>query len=102
METIPLEAIPNQRLAYTDGDNRYVILLQDIGDAMAYSIEINGVSILNGFEAVSNAPLIPYKYLENGNFVFVTEDNRIPYYTEFGVSQQLVYIPQSELDEQRS
>lgn len=96
-----MQAIPNQTLTVTPDDNRYSITIKEADGIMAVTILINEVEVISGLEVVAGSLLIPYSYLENGNFVFVTDSDAIPYYDEFGLSQYLIYIPQSELDEAR-
>lgn len=102
METIPIKAIPNQTFTLTPDSNRYSISIQECDGSMAITISINDVEVVSASECVSGSLLIPYKYLENGNFTFVTTDDEIPYYEKFGISQNLVYLSQDELDSIRS
>lgn len=101
MQTIPLRALPNQTATFTLNQTRYSITIKETSGTMAANISVNEVEIISGLEIAAEAPLIPYQYLENGNLTIVTSDEEVPYYTEFGISQFLVYIPQSELDEAR-
>lgn len=95
--TLPLEALPSQTLTTTQDQTRYSITLKDIGGTTAATISINEVEIISGLGVVAGALLIPYLYLENGNFTFVTTDGTLPVYTQFGIDQFLIYIPQSDL-----
>ncbi len=101
MQTIPIQAIPNQTLTVTLDDTRYSLTFKEIDGSMAATISINDVRIISGFEIVAGGLLIPYRYLENGNFTFVTAEDAIPYYNEFGETQSLIYISQAELDAAR-
>jgi len=49
--------------------------------------------------AVSGFPLIPYSYLQNGNFTFITSNNEYPDWRQFGITQYLIYASKSELEE---
>lgn len=52
----------------------------------------------NGFRIVNGAPLIPYKYLESGNFAFQIPDNETPNYENFQSTQFLFYATQEEIE----
>lgn len=97
MINIPLQAIPNQSLSTVLDNTQFDIVVRVAGDIMAVDITINNVVILTGQRASPGCPLIPYQYLENGNFFLLTENNDYPDYTKFGVDQFLVYASPDEL-----
>lgn len=98
MQNVTIEAIPNQKFSLTVGNNRYAITLKTNGAVMLATIERNDVTIISGRRCVAGSPLIPFRYLESGNFVFVTQDGDLPWWEQFGVTQSLVYASQDELD----
>ncbi len=100
-ELIRLQAIPTQSLNATRNGDRYRIVLKFDGENVNYDIFRNEINILYGFQAVAGSPLIPYQYLESGNFIFVTENDELPDYTKFGVTQFLLYVTQDELESVR-
>lgn len=102
MIEIPLQAIPNQSLTIRLDNNFYQITLKEIEGLMAITIIRDGTPIVIGERIVPGYPIIPYRYLENGNFAFLTLDDEYPYYPQFGVTQQLVYASQSELETLRA
>lgn len=97
---ITLQAIPNQELTIQLDDVRYALLLQEAGGIMAASLSIDEVVVLQGIRVVAGGPLFPYKYMEGdgGNFIFVTESEEIPFYTEFGITQSLIYLTVAEIE----
>lgn len=106
MIQIPVVNIPNQTLSIQLDGNLYDISIhatQDNEDGttgiMAVDISINNSLIISGVRAVSNFLLIPYQYLVNGNFGFVTSNDDYPDWRKFGISQYLVYISNDELEE---
>ena len=101
MNRIPLEARPNQSLEVLLNTRRYQITIKETGGVMAISITRDDVILIQNQIIPANAPLIPYRYLEAGNFVVLTENDDLPNYTEFGLSQRLIYVPQTELDSLR-
>ena len=98
MQQLTLAAIPNQRISYQDDENFYVLNFSEIEGLMCVDVNIDGQDVLLGQRIVSNEPLIPYQYLENGNFVIVTDNEEYPYYTQFGITQFLIYATQEEID----
>jgi hypothetical protein len=100
MIEIPLSAIPNQSLSIQLDQNNFDLRIHDCGNIITFDVTINNVIILQGIRAVASYPLIPYEYLENGNFVILTgNDNQdIPYWDRFGIDQYLIYASQAELE----
>jgi hypothetical protein len=66
---------------------------------MAVSIARDGVQILQNSRAAPVSSLIPYQYLEEGqgNFFFITLRDEYPNYMQFGITQSLLYLTNSEL-----
>jgi len=102
MLSIPVSAVPNQSFSIVLDGNQYDMSIYVTNNVSAIDIIRNNVPILLGSRIVPNSPIIPYRYLESGNFVFATEDGAYPFYTEFGVTQTLYYFSQVELDEIRA
>lgn len=94
---IPLQPIPNQSLSVVLDGSSYDIRLNALTDTMAVTIARDNVTLLSGLRVVSQVPLIPYLYLEQGNFIFTVDDSDIPFYTDFGVTQTLLYFSSEEL-----
>ena len=98
MIQIPLAVVPNQSLSFQDSGVNYELQIRDNGDIMSLYIYIANQLILSGARAVASFPLIPYPYLQNGNFIFLTANEEMPYYTRFNVDQYLIFLSQNELD----
>ena len=100
MINIPLQAIPNQSLSITLDNNQYDIRIHAIDDvgSVAVDIAIDNVVIVTGIFALPDFPIIPARYLENGNFVITTENDDIPNWNQFAVDQYLIYVSQTELN----
>ena len=101
MQNIPLQAIPNQLITVNLNDNVYNITIKEARGIMASSIVINNELIQEGIRIESGYPLIPYLYQEIGNFILLTMDFEYPYYTNFGITQFLIFANQSELEQIR-
>lgn len=98
MRDIPLEAIPNQSLSLTLDENRWDITVKWCGSVMAIDLALNDVQMLQGHRLVAGVDVIPYQHLSSaGNFFFITENGDLPYWEEFGDTQQMVYLSPAEL-----
>jgi hypothetical protein len=97
MQIIPLQAIPNQSFSITLDNNLYDIKLITCVNITAASILRNKELILLDSRVEPNMPIIPYRYLEDGNFMILTKGGNYPIYSEFGVTQFLIYTSASEL-----
>ena len=98
MNEIPLQAIPNQTLSIILDNDQYDIRIEATNNIMSFDIFRNNVAIVTGQRAVAGFPIIPYRYLEKGNFVLLTMNDDYPDYTLFGVSQYLIFTSQSEIE----
>ncbi len=97
MINIPLQALANQSFTFSADNFRYEVTIKEASGLMAVTVSIDDVAVISGQRALAGVPLIPYRYLEQGNFIFITEDDENPYYTNFGSSNSLVYASPSEL-----
>ena len=99
MIELTLQAIPNQILSIQLENNSYQIEIRtiDINNKMAISIYRNQEIVIQGLELLGNIGIIPFRYLENGNFVMTTMDDELPDYTKFGITQFLNYVTVAEL-----
>lgn len=98
MQSIPIQQLPNQRLNVVLDGNRWDIGIRTTNGCVSVSLTLNGVEILTNMRAVAGTRIIPCKYQESGNFVFITQNYEIPDYTQFGLTQELLYFSQSEID----
>ena len=96
-QLINLEATPNQSLSANLDDSRYEITLKETAGVMSVDIVRDTVTITQGARVAAGTPLIPYRYQEQGNFIFETEGGCIPFYDQFGITQFLIYASPSEL-----
>jgi hypothetical protein len=101
MNQIPLQATANQTLSVQLDGARYSLTFKEAGGVMVADVTRDDVVVLYGARVVSGSPIIPYAYLEAGNFVLLTEDDDLPYYTEFETTQSLVYVTADELADLR-
>lgn len=109
MVIVPLSAIPNQMISIKLNNENYDITIQDINDTgdpelnlMTATIVRNNVEIISGFRIVAGYPLIPYRYLESGDFAFTIDDEEYPSYLRFGIDQFLLYRDPIEMEALRA
>jgi len=96
---IPIQAVPNQSLSVNLNGSQYVIAIRYTNGCMSVSISKDGVILVENVRAVGAYPVLPYRYLEenNGNFMFLTANNLLPNYTQFNLTQSLLYFSPAEL-----
>lgn len=101
MLQIPLSAVPNQSLSLQLDNNTYDLVIRATSiltaQVMVADITINNTLILTSQRCVPGTPLIPYEYLTNGNFIFITNNDEYPDYLQFQITQYLIYASQDEL-----
>lgn len=94
---LPLQQLPNQSFTITLDNNLFEFSILATNGSTSVSITENGTDILNNGRAVSCGPIIPAKYLEAGNFLFLTANQQLPDYNQFGLTQSLLYFSAAEL-----
>ena len=94
---LPVQAVPNQVFSVTLDQSVYDITLKTVGDFIAASIVRDGTTLFTSQRVVTGTPLIPYRYQEQGNFIFLTADDAFPFYEQFNVTQFLLYFTADEL-----
>jgi hypothetical protein len=97
MLEINLQAIPNQTFSITLDSNNYDIEINAATGCVGMSIVRNNIEVVTGMRVVAGFPVIPYQYLEDGNFVFTTANDDLPDWEQFGITQTLVYVSAAEL-----
>lgn len=110
MIDIPLQAIPNQSLSIQLSGINFDLRIktcdntpETLGSSnTVITIAANEAIIVRNVRMVPLTALINYQYLEQGNFFLYTENDDYPDYNLFGVSQYLIYVSQSELEDLRN
>lgn len=98
MRIIDIDPIPNQEFSVTVDGNRWDFVIKEAVSSMICDLSLNDEVILSGARIVTGTPIIPYEYLRRqGNFIILTENDELPYWTQFGVNQQLIYASAEEL-----
>ncbi|ATG17008.1 hypothetical protein AB7092_08820 [Providencia rettgeri] len=92
MQEIPLNAVPNQRLRVSLGDDEWELTIKVARSVMLCDIKRNDDMLIQGVRVMPNQPLIPYRYLAgNGNFAFITDNDELPWWEQFGKAHYLVW-----------
>lgn len=97
MIDIILQALPNQSFSIQLEESRYDITIKEANGAMSLSMVRDGTTVVENIRLVAGSPVLPYSYLEQGNFVLSTQDDDLPYYSAFGVTQFLTYLTADEV-----
>lgn len=97
MIEVGIAAVANQSFSVQIDDRTYAIGLRETNGVMCASITRDGVAVVTNMRLTAGTPVLPYRYQEEGNFVMLTENEALPYYDQFGVTQFLVYLSASEL-----
>lgn len=100
MIEIDVQQIPNQEFIREVDGVRYNLKLRTCQGMTLMDISADDVVLKHSVRVCPNIPIIPYKYLtKGGNFMFVCINGDYPHYSKFGVTQQLVYLTDAELEE---
>ncbi|MCD1124805.1 hypothetical protein LPW36_01940 [Jinshanibacter sp. LJY008] len=97
MKKINLAVTPNQSFSILLDGHNYEITLKETRGVMSCTIIRDEITILSGCRIVAGYPLIPYEYLETGNFIFLTDNDELPNWEKFS-TQTLLYASQAELE----
>jgi hypothetical protein len=99
MQTIPLLGIPRQEFTIVLDGIFFDITLQAVDDCMYATILANGAAVVKAQRCVAAFEILPYHYLEGtgGNFVFITANDDLPWWENFGTDQLLVYASAAEI-----
>ena len=98
MIEISIIASPNQGFTTKTQDGfLWSVAIYESNGCMCADVSKNGVQILAGQRIVAGTPLIPYSHLVEGNFILLTMDGALPWWQEFGSSQQLYYLTAADV-----
>ena len=98
MIEINLTPVANQSVSIKLEDSLYTLVFKEARGIMSLDVVRDNEVVIQGSRMLPNAPLIPYQYLENGNFVMLCDDEEYPNYLLFGDTQTLVYVTTAELE----
>ena len=96
-QQVPIQTLPNQSFSITLDGNLFQIALRETNGVVSASMIINGVDEIDNVRCVAGTPIIPSRYQEAGNFLFLTQNGELPNYAKFNVSQILLYFTTAEI-----
>lgn len=99
MIDIALQPIANQELSIPLEGSRYIITIKEANGVMAASITRDDVLVVSNTRIVADGLILPYRaqWFGFGNFMLATQDEEIPYFDQFGITQFLVYVTAEEM-----
>ena len=97
MFEIDLSPIPRQSFSIRLEEDNYDIRIYLCNNIMAIDLVRNNEVLFTGMRLTAGYQIIPYEYLEKGNFVIITANDEYPDYTHFGIDQFLIYLTAAEL-----
>ena len=101
-QIVPISAIPNQQFTISLDNNLFNIGIRYASGVMTISLIINGVDTIDNLMLVAGSLVIPAAYQEAGNFILQTASDQLPNYTQFNVTQSLIYFTAAELASYRT
>lgn len=99
MRQIQLQQIPNQSLSFTRDDNRWQVTIKQAVTSMIIDVVINDVPVITGVRITGDDFIIPYSYMGvlQGNLMLTTQQDFLPDFNQFGLTQKLYYWSPEEM-----
>lgn len=97
MRIIPIAAVANQELSVRLDDQRLVLRLKEARGVMVADLDRDDVRVISATRVLAGEPIIPYHYLESGNFLLMTINDELPDWRNFETTQTLVYLTAAEV-----
>lgn len=97
MLAINLSAVPNQTFSVRVDGFFYEFTIKEANGIMAATISRDNELIVSGARICTGSALMPYPFQQKGNFIITTENDELPYWDKFGVTQQLIYMSDAEI-----
>jgi hypothetical protein len=97
MLQLPIQPLPNQEFQAVLDGNAWDFTIRSTNGAMSITLVLNGSAVIENVRCVAGSLVIPSRYEESGNFLFLTANNQLPEYPQFGTTQSFVYVSAAEL-----
>lgn len=97
MKTIALDAVPNQSFSARLDGFFYEFVIKETAGVMSATISRDNEIVVSNSRICAGSALMPYPFQQKGNFIIITENGEIPYWTKFGITQQLLYLTDEEI-----
>jgi translation initiation factor IF-1 len=100
MIDVNLQQLPNQEFSIALENSRYVVRVVQTNTMMAITITKDDVVLIQNQRLLPNDFILRSNLVDadSGNFFMLVQDESIPVYTAFGVTQFLTYIDSDELE----
>lgn len=95
---VELQALRSQSITIRLDGLQVVLKVYEAAGGMAFDLTRENIAILKGARIVGGTPLIPYEYLQTGNYMLIINDESLPDFNKFGTTQQLIYFTQEEIE----
>lgn len=104
MIVMPLQSIARQSFSIVLDNTLYALAVLETNGCMSLNIDRAGVRVLSGQRCVAGQLNIPYKIQEamQGNFLFETANDDLPYYDQFGLTQTFIFASNAEIQAVRN
>lgn len=98
MQELSLLAVANQSLTVDLDSGQFTLTIKEAGGGvMVADVVLDGVTLIAGTRILAGEPILPYGYLQAGNFVMSTIGGALPYWDQFGSTQALYYLTDDEM-----
>lgn len=98
MKEIALSVFERQSLSVVLEGSLFELAFKECNGIMAGTVIRDGVTLVSNRRIVAGVPIIPEGHREEGNFIIFTDNDNLPYYSDFQVSNVLVYLTMEEVE----
>lgn len=97
MRIVPVATVPNQSFTVTIDGVRWGLALKDANGILVANVTRDDVLLLSATRVLAGEAIIPYAYLQTGNFLVLTSLDDLPNWQQLSVTQTLVYFSPTEM-----
>jgi len=101
MKEIPLNIVEKQSLSVLLDNSLFELSFKTCNGITAATVIKDGVTLVENRRVVAGVPIIPEGSRETSNFIILTNNNELPYYSNFSSTHILVYMSQQEVNDIR-
>lgn len=98
MNYLDIQPLANQSFTVNLDESLYDFNITATNGVMSVTISRDNIELVTNIRMCAGTPLLPYTYLMQGNFFLLTENDDYPDYTQFGNTQQLLYLTLAEVE----
>lgn len=97
VQLINLATEANQSFSMILDSHRYEMTIRSSFSGILADLAVDGMVVMAGMRILPKEPIAPYHYMTSGNFVLLTEQDQLPDFREFGITQFLFYVDKETL-----